>query len=369
MKRISIFILLLVILWVLGSAGCAKKSPEEALREAEMKLRKGDLIGARIDLKELLRKYPDHQLTTEARFMLAHCYFAERDYTQCRSHTELLLKQFGVKDERGRAAFELIMNTYRMEGRFADGIAEAEKLLKELKPEDEFGFKIKCMIADLLVDDKKTTDAISRLNNLIAIGKDDLQRTAALERQVSIYSQMNNFDEAIRIYGEYYDKYPEYENKNDLIAGQAFFYDMKGDKDKARELFAKAIQGYQEMFDKTLDRSKKAEFLFRQAKTYELHKEFATAREKYQMILKDFSDTPFTQSTLFAIGDSYYLERQIDKALNYYQEILKSQAQNPQVVQLARARIAAMLRQQAGTRASTQPTSPTLIQQPADEEK
>jgi len=369
MKRISVFILLLGILWVLGSAGCAKKSPDEALREAEMKLRKGDLIGARIDLKELLRKYPDHPITTDVRFMLAHCYFAERDFTQCRNHAEILLKQFGVQDDRGKAAFELIMNTYRMEGRFADGIAEAEKLLKGLKPEDEFGFKIKCMIADLLVDDKKTTDAISRLNDLIAIGKDDLQRLSALEREVSIYNDMNNFDQAIRLYGEYYEKHPEYENRNDLIAGQAYFYSMKGDKDKARELFDKAIQGYQEILDKTLDRGKKAEILFRQAKTYELRKDYATAREKYQMILKDLSDTPFTQSALFALGDSYYVEQQFDKALNYYQELLKSQAQNPQVVQLARARIAAILRQQAGTRASTKPSSPTLVQQPEDEEK
>jgi TolA-binding protein len=123
------------------------------------------------------------------------------------------------------------------------------------------------------------------------------------------------------------------------------------------------------MLDKTLDRTKKAEFLFRQAKTYELQKDFATAREKYQTILKDFSDTQLSQPALFALGDSYYIEKQIDKALNYYQELLKSQAQNPQIVQLARGRIAAILRQQAGTRASTKPSSPTLVQQPAEEEE
>jgi len=369
MKQIHALILLFAICLALGGGGCSKKAPEEALKEAEQKLRKGDLIGARIDLKELLRKYPDHPITTDARFMLAQCYFAERDFAQCRSHAEILLKRFGVQDERGKAAIELILNTYRMEGRFSDGIAQAEKLAKQLKPGDEFGLKIQCMISDLLVDDKKTSEAVSRLNDLVANGKDDLQRTAALEHLVYIYAETKNFDEAIRAYNDYYEKYPDYENKNDLIAGQAYFYNVKGDKDKAGEMFARAIKGYQEIFDKTLDRGKKAEFLFRQAKTYELQRDFASAREKYQLILQGFNDTPFAQPSLFAIGDSYYMEMQFDKALNYYQEILKSQAQNPQVVQIARSRIANILRQQAGARASARPTTPSLEQKPAENEE
>lgn len=356
MKRMIIFSLLAILI-IIG--GCKKKSPEEALRESQMKIQRGDLIGARIDLKEIIRKYPNDPLITDARFLLAHCYFAERDFSQSRNHAQMIIDQFGPQDPRSKAAFQLILNTYNMEQKFAEGIKEAEKFSTKLSKDDDFDFELQCMIADLLVSDNNTTEAITRLKNLIAEGKDHKQKTEALERLVALYAAMKIYPEAIRTYEEYAKKNPDYENYYDLITGQAYFHVMMGDKDKAEEMYGKALKGYQEMADKTLDRSRKAELIFRQAKTLELQKQFDQAREKYDVIMSEYSDTPLSPHAMFAKGDSYLLESEPDKSLNFFQEQLKSLGENSPVLQGVRARIAGLMREQARLAASSGETTKT----------
>jgi TolA-binding protein len=359
MKR-QITFLLLGTLLIFG--GCKKKSTEEALKESQMKVQQGDLIGARIDLKEIIRKRPNDPLITDARFMLAHCYFAEKDFGQCRNHAQIIIDQFGPEDPRAKAAFELILNAYNMEQKFAEGIQESEKFMNKLSKDDEFGFKLQCMISDLLVSDNKTSEAIAKLQNLVETGKDHEQRSAALERLVGLFAAMRKYPEAIQSYDEYAKKYPDYEDYYDLVTGQAYFYDMMGEKEKSGEMFARAVKGYMEMADKTLDRPRKAELFFRQAKTMELQKQFEEARAKYDVIMSEYSDTPLAQHALFAKGDSYFLEGNPEKSLNFYQEQLKTQLEDSPVLRGIRSRIAGIMREQARLAAAAGETSKTLEQ-------
>jgi tetratricopeptide (TPR) repeat protein len=359
MKRIVAFVILGILLLF---AGCKKRSTEEALKDAQMKIQRGDLIGARIDLKEIIRKKPNDPLITDARFLLAHCYFAEKDFGQSRNHAQMIIDQFGPGDPRSKAAFELILNTYNMEQKFSEGIRESEKFSEKLPAEDDFRFKIQCMICDLMVRDEKTTDALTKLGSLVENGKDHEKRTAALERLVGLYAALGKFQEAINSYEAYANKYPDYEDYYDLITGQAYFYDLMGKKEKAKEMFAKAINGYGEMTEKTLDRTRKAELFFRQAKTLELQKQFEEARKKYDTIMSEYSDTPFSQHALFAKGDSYYIEGMPEKSLEYYQEKLKTIGETSPLLREVRARIAGLMREQARLASASGETTKTKEQ-------
>ena len=362
MKRVIIVLLILAIL--IPFTGCRKKDPREKLQAVDLKMRKRDFIGARIDLKEFLKKHAEDPLALDARFMLAQCYLAEKDFTQAREHFYYIYKKIGPEDRRGQVAIEFILSTYRMEGKFAQGIEEARKLTTQLSPESDFASHVNLLISDLLVDDKRTTEAINFLNQLIEKGKDHRQRTAALERLVSIHAGKGDLDNAIQAYGDYAEGYPDYQDINDLIAGQAYFYRRKGDQEKAGELFQKAIDGYQQMIDKTLDRSQKADLIFRQAKTYELQEDFPSAREKYENILKDFSDTPTRQYALIAKGDSYYREGNLEKAMTYFQELLKTESKNPWIVRTVRQRIANLIREKSMTSSLSGATTVTKGQKP-----
>jgi len=342
MKRLIPLFLILIL--ISGISGCRKKSPDQYLQMAEQKLRQRDFIGARIDLKEILRKYPDQPAADQARFLLAQCYFAERDFVQCRSHMKVIFKKYGPNDIRGRQAFEFILNTYRMEKKFADGILEAKRILTNIPPENEFAFTVNLMIGDLMVEDNRTTEAIRHLQNLVENQEDHQMRTAAMERQISIFIGQNKIDEAIRVYGDYAVKYPDYENINDLFAGQAYFYSKKGDQEKADELFEKAMNGYNRAIEKTLDKSRKSDLAFRQAKSYELFNKFPEAREKYRFIIEEYPGTPPELHSRLSLGDTYYLEGDKEQAMKYFQQLLESQPENPELVKMVRGRIASLMR-------------------------
>ncbi|MBN1902178.1 tetratricopeptide repeat protein [Candidatus Sumerlaeota bacterium] len=359
MKRLIAFMFLGMLLI---SGGCRKKTMEQALKESQIKIHQGDLIGARIDLKEIIRKNPNDPLVTDARFLLAHCYYAERDFAQCRNHAQMIIDQFGPRDDRAKAAFELILNTYNQEQKFQEGVQETEKFIGKLPKEDDFVFKIQCMIADLLVNDNKTTDAIAHLNGLIESGKDHEQRNAALERLVGVYASNKKFEEAIQAYHQYAETYPDYEDYYDLVTGQAYFYDLMGEKEKAEEMFEKAVKGYGEMVEKTLDRARKAEFLFRQARTLELRKKYEEARGKYDVVLSEYGDTPLSQNALFAKGDSYFFEGNPEKALGFYQDQLKNHDETSPLFREIRRRIAGIMREQARLASISGETTKTLEQ-------
>ena len=360
MKQKIILIFLLISL--IGFVGCRKKSPDEALSEAYMKFRQGDLIGARIDLKEILRKYPDQPVATDARFYLAQCYFAERDYTQSRNHALMLLEKFGPVDDRGKAAFDLILNTYKREGKFSEGIREATKFIKQLPPDDMFGFNIQCMISNLLIADNRTSEAISNLENLAENSTDNSRRLAALEQLVAIHAKRKDFDSAIKLYSDYAKKYPDYIYIDDLHAAKGFFYSLKGDKEKSDALFDQAINGYQEKLENTLDKNQKASFLLRQGKAMELMNKFDAAREKYDIILENYADTPDVKRILFTKGDSYFLEGDMDAALKYYQELLQKETEDMKIVQAARKRVARLMQEKARLAQAAGASSPSKKQ-------
>ncbi len=362
MKRIFIFFLSISIL--LGAVGCHKKTADEKLRAAELKVRSGDLIGARIDLKELLKKYPDDPSAANARFLLAQCYFQEQDFPQCRQHLLRIFKKLGTSDERGRIAFENVLATYRAEKKYEQGIREAKALLKKLPMDDPFAFRVKFLVCGLLDEDNKTTDAISALAKLIPTGKDERERSVALERLVAIYARLKKYDDAIAIYADYAQKYPDSKNINDLIVGQAYYYALKGDTKKAEELYGKAHKGFQEAIKKTLDKGERAELSFRQAKTFELQKKFAEARAKYKYIKENYADTPLYHPAILSFGDAYVIENKPEKALEYFQGILNSEQKDRQLILNVRRRIAALLRARAQTKAASAPTTKSLEQKP-----
>ena len=93
MKK-TLFILALAAL-VLISAGCQKKKPEDIIIEAQMKIRRGDFIGARIDLKELIKKHPDDPAIPQARFFLSQCYYYENDFRKCANSSPRFIKIWG----------------------------------------------------------------------------------------------------------------------------------------------------------------------------------------------------------------------------------------------------------------------------------
>ena len=365
MKK-TLFILALAAL-VLISAGCQKKKPEDIIIEAQMKIRRGDFIGARIDLKELIKKHPDDPAIPQARFFLSQCYYYENDFPQVREQLTEVYKNLGLANPMGRDSFKIILSTYRAEKNYQEGIKEAENLVKSLPPDDVFGYEINCMISDLLIDDKKTSEAVAHLENLIPIGKNHEMRLMALERLIAIHASEKNYDAAIKAYEDYNEKFGDDKIRDNLLAGQAFFYQEKGDSEKAKELFAKSVEGYKTLIENTLDKTEKADWTFRMGRTYEIQKDYDSAQKTYQDIIEQFGDTPLKQVAQLALADLYYTQGQKEKTLEYLQGLLKENPQDMDFVNMLRNRVMALMREKAREDATTDSLQqrPDVAEQPS----
>jgi len=361
MKRALMTLILAAL--ILIAIGCQKKKPEDLLAEADLKMRRGDVIGARIDLKELLNKQPlSREIEAKAHYSLSRCYYFEKDFIQARAQLNEVYKILGPKNQLGQDSFKIILTTYRVEKQFKEGIKEAEALIKTLPPDDMFSLELNCMTADLMLDDQNTTGAISLLEKLVQAGKDHEHRLPALERLVAIYAAQKKFDDAIKTYGDYIDKYGDDKTRNNLIAGQAFYYEQKGDVDRAREYYDKAVLGFRSVMEKTLDKGEKADLNFSLARTFEIQKKFEEARKEYQTIFEKYPDTIDAQPARVAIGDTYYMEGKKEKALEYFQNLLKLNPNDQQFNAIIRNRIMGIMRERTQTITESAPTTASLEQ-------
>lgn len=348
---------------ILIAIGCQKKKPEDLLAEADLKMNRGDVIGARIDLKELLNKQPlNRDIEARAHFALSRCYYYEKDFIQARAQLNEVYKILGPKNRMGQDSFKIILTTYRVEKQFKEGIKEAEALIKTLPPDDMFPFELNCMIADLMLDDQNTTGAISHLEKLVQAGKDHERRMPALDRLVGIYAAQKKFDDSIKIYGDYIDKFGDDKTRSNLIAGQAYYYEQKGNIARAREYYDKAVQGFRTVIEKTLDKGEKADLNFSLARTFEIQKKFEEARKEYQTIFEKYPDTTAAQPARIAIGDSYYMEGKKEKALEYFQNLLKFNPNDQQFNAVVRNRIMGLMRERTRTLSESTPTTAAVEQ-------
>jgi len=361
MKRALITLIFAAL--ILIAIGCQKKKPEDLLAEADLKMRRGDVIGARIDLKELLNKQPlNREIEAKAHYSLSRCYYYEKDFIQTRAQLNEVYKILGPKNQLGQDSFKIILTTYRVEKQFKEGIKEAEALIKTLPPDDMFSFELSCMIADLMLDDQNTTGAISYLEKLVQAGKDHEHRLPALERLVAIYAAQKKFDDAIKTYGDYIDKFGDDKIRGNLIAGQAYYYEQKGDIARAREYYDNAVRGFRAVIEKTLDKGEKADLNFSLARTFEIQKKFEEARKEYQTIFEKYPDTIDAQPARIAIGDTYYMEGKKEKALEYFQNLLKFNPNDQQFNAVIRNRIMGLMRERTQTITESAPTTTSLKQ-------
>ena len=338
---------------ILAFSGCAKKNPEEKLQQAEIKMRNNDLIGARIELKELLEENREGPVATQARFLLGQAYFYERDFESARQYLNQALKEFGLQDDRGRLSLDMILNTYAVEKRFEEGIAKAKEIMEPLPPENDIGFRVKTQIADLLAMDGRTTESLQYVQKLVQEGVTHQQRTYALEKVVYLMVSQQKYEEAVEAYEDYLEKYPDYEDKNDLLAGIGYFYSKQGQEEKGEEYFQQAREGYDEAMEETLDKNRKAELMYRKGKSYELSGEFEQARDVYNKIVQEFPESELRTQAIFAAGDSYVMQDKRKEALEYFQEAQQKFAQNPQIVQGVRRRLGRLMQLRQGDQATT----------------
>ena len=346
-KFIVIFMICGFALALFSMTSCNRKSPEEALGEAQAKMQNRDFIGARIDLKEFLQKNPDHEMAVQARFMLGQCYFAVKDFTQAREHFRKIYDEQGPASPLGQRSIQFLLSSYRAEKKFKDAIDFAETALKDIPEEEQMNFMLKGMICDLVREDGRTTEAVTCYKNLIKDAATEEQTLQALERLISFYASNQQFEEAVKAYQNFMENNPDYKDKGNLYAGQAFFYSKLGEEEKAEELYNKTLAHYDEMIKETLDKNKKAEFIFRQGRALELQKKYGEAREKYKIILDEYSDTELGKYAHLALGDSYFLQGEPRKTIDYFKELLQKENLDQQFVRQVRNRLSRLMQQQA----------------------
>jgi tetratricopeptide (TPR) repeat protein len=361
MKKILVISFLALML--LASWGCKKKTPDEAMKKAVEKIQKKDLIGARIDLKEILKKYPDHPTSADARFLLAQCYYEERNFEQSRNQFAILFKENGPSSRIGQRSLELILNTYSMEKKYSEAIKEAEKVIENLPEDDNFRFKLSLLVTDLMAVDNNTTGAINLLKKYMDNGKDAMQKSGALKRIVNLYDQNGQYDKVIEAYTSFAEKNPDIDDKNDLTVALAYYNRKSGNKEKADELFAKSVATYEDLIEKSLDNNQKADFLFRMAKTYEIWKNYDKARDSYDIIIKEHPDIPLCNQAIISKGDAFFQEDKFAEALDFFQGILDKNPTDPQMIQVLRVRVAGLMQRIQASSGTLQMKVPQLKEQ------
>ncbi|MBI3736117.1 tetratricopeptide repeat protein [Candidatus Sumerlaeota bacterium] len=312
----------LLLLALLGSAilGCKGKSEDERIQEAEKMLQEKNILGATIQYKDFIKKFPDSPHALMARFGLARCYFMDRDYVKSREVLdEVVQKSGGVDTQTGLNAVVLKLETYQQEDKLAEALDECVKTsasLKTVGPEFYQYFMLRT--AGLFAMNNRADDAIAVYQGLLS--KPAIKTNThmdALRGIALLYRTSKEPDKAIQAYETYLANNPNLTFPINVgvqfdLGVLLFGSDRKeeGNKhfDEAEQLLTKTI-------DETVGADEKSKLYFQLAQIKDVRGNKIESRAVIQKVIDDYPMGQYRPSAMMMLSDSLYQDGQTSQAL------------------------------------------------------
>ncbi|MCX7766230.1 MAG: tetratricopeptide repeat protein [Candidatus Sumerlaeia bacterium] len=356
MKKI-ICILTLVPLLII--TGCAKKTPQDKLRDAEKLLEKGDILSAVILLEEVIEKHPNEPVTDDARILLARAHYLSNDLESCQKLLGEIFKKYGVRHPRGVLALNITLGIYAQVKKYDEGIKLITQTLNDTKTTGTLYWQLNFALADFYQFDKDTTSALAVLNKIAEQTTEEDIVISALEEIVGIYEANKNYTAAAKTYEDYLTTHPETKIKNILLGGMAYYYEKQNNKEKAEQLYAEAIAGFEKEIESAVSSEEKISRMTELAKLYSLKNEQHKSLEIFEKILKDYPNERQIPAIMLEMARIHSTLKQYDKSLSILNQVIQRWQRTP-VADAAMRLMQQINRERAKTQPKDQPTTEPL---------
>lgn len=322
-RRASILALVLGLI----ALGCAGKTEEERLQEAQKMAREHNLLGAIIAYQEFLKKFPESPLRVNAQAGLAQCYMMEKDYPKAREALDAVIqKAGGASSEVGFRAVMMKLGTYTQERKMDEALKEALSTSASLKmatPAVQQAFQYQ--IANLLGASKRFDEALEIYGNITsrkAVTKDDqVAHVESLKRMVDIYITQKNAPQAILTYQNYLEKNSGGDIELELRRNLGKLLKDQGRTDESRTQLDAAEAIARKRFEEAKKDEDKAVMMMSISDINDLRGDGATAKKMLRQVIDDYPMGPLRPTAMRLLADQLARDGDLESAMGMLAQI------------------------------------------------
>ncbi len=329
MHSISRFTILILIVGILLPIGCAKKTPQDKLQEAQQALAKKDILSAIIILEEIVEQHPEDPAADEARILLAQANLISGDSQIAIQHLDYILKKHGLLSPHGNIAFNLKLAAYEQEKQYDEALTFLASVKEDLTTTGMVLLQLNFAEADFYHKKGDLEKAIDILKNIVERATDEETMMRALERAVAIYEAEKNYEAAVELYENFLDSHPDVTFKHLLIGGIAFYHDKLGNHEKADALYNEAIEGFEKSIEEAAASEEKVVFMIQLGKLYTLRKEYDKALEIYEKVITDFPSDRQVPSVMMETAWVLSEKKDYNRAISVLNQMIQRYPNTP----------------------------------------
>lgn len=339
---------------------CAKKTPEEKLRDAYEAYQRRDPLGAIVLANEILHEASTGTVALRARWLLYNCYLADRNYKECRRVLNQIIDQKGLNDPQGQEAARQKLWTYDVVGQRNFAIEQARSFLDAATTGTAFWAEMMVRYGGYLRAANQLTTARQVLAQVLRSDNvPEPARFQALGHLTACYATTASAESGIEFFGQYLADKPSTNILPNVYMVMGHLASVLDDQKRKDEFFAKSFEIFDEMYKKASGAGKKIEILIRHAWArsfkgdvdkaaellrkgieqfptspnrlelyYELARLYATAErfdeavEVCRQIPREFPNHPARANAYFIIGECHRRQKKWDQAVADFQQII-----------------------------------------------
>ncbi len=269
--------------------------------------------------QKLKQKFPSHQLVDDASFKLGECSYNLKAYDNAIAYFKNYVLSFPQSSHHDQAYFYIGESYYYLEdfpsaldyyGKAAEISHDSKLILMATVSRGWSTLKLKNFEQSQKFFDEAVVLAESK-----GIISDDIYLG-----QASLYTEMNDYDKALKAYEQIINKFPNSSRITDSYLGKAnILYSLKN--------YDQAIMAYQAVINKFFNQQDYQEIVekahFGLAWTYLKTGNIDLSIKSFKDIMDQSENKIVKVSALTQIGDAYQDAGQLDKALDVYDQILR----------------------------------------------
>ncbi|MGB9692954.1 MAG: tetratricopeptide repeat protein, partial [Candidatus Sumerlaeaceae bacterium] len=289
-----------------------------------------DYLGARLEAKELILKYPESEEAIIAHFVLAQIYNADGQPDEALSELSQVLARKSQKDQEGIQALGFSIDILKRTKRYEEAYRLIDKYQKEYANDQLTSLQLSVARADVMAEAGQTTPARTMLEGFLKESTTPLERKQFRQLIAQTFLRENDPTAAARYFEAMFAQAPTNEDRRDIALRTAWFYAAAANYEKAREWTEKATQEFAKAIAEELDGRQKLMLAQVLANLYAHVGNLQGAKQ----ILKAIYDAPYAPQEQLArvINDMVVTLLRMgkaDEAIEFVREAAKRFPQSP----------------------------------------
>ncbi len=329
MRKAIVYVLGLGLL-VAFLAACSSSGPAERLEKVGKLFQQNDYLGARLEAKELILKYPDSEEAIVAHFVLAQIYNADGQPDEALSELNQVLSRKSQKEQEGIQALGFSIDILKRTKRYEEAYRLIDKYQKQYADDHLTSLQLSVARADVMAEAGETTSARGILEGFLRESTSPLERKQFRQLIAQTFLRDHDPATAAHYFETMYKEAATDEDRRDIALRTAWFYAAAEDYDNARTWTQKATEEFAKAIASELDGRQKLMLAQVLANLYGHVGNLQGAK----VLLKAIYDTPFAPQEQLArvINDMVVTLLRMgkaDEAVEFVRDAAKRFPQSP----------------------------------------